>query len=67
MLRPEQLRLGHGTAAQVELVEFYGHDSMVVVNVDGTRLRVRCGPDPAVRRGDPVAVEFTGSSVVGFA
>lgn len=67
MLRPEQLRLCHGTAAQVELVEFYGHDSMVVVNVDGTRLRVRCGPDPAVRRGDPVAVEFTGSSVVGFA
>ena len=67
MLRPEQLRLARGAAAEVELVEFYGHDSMVVANLDGTLLRVRCGPDPEVRRGDSVAVEFTGTSVVGFA
>ena len=67
MLRPEQLRLARGAAAKVELVEFYGHDSMVVANLDGTLLRVRCGPDPEVRRGDSVAVEFTGTSVVGFA
>ena len=67
MLRPEQLRLAQGTAAEVELVEFYGHDSMVVANLDGTQLRVRCGPDPEVRRGDSVAVEFTGTSVVAFA
>ncbi len=67
MLRPEQLRLAQGSAAEVELVEFYGHDSMVVANLDGALLRVRCGPDPDVRRGDSVAVEFTGTSVVGFA
>jgi len=67
MLRPEQLRLAQGTTAEVELVEFYGHDSMVVANLDGTQLRVRCGPDPEVRRGDSVAVEFTGTSVVAFA
>ena len=67
MLRPEQLRLADGTSAEVELVEFYGHDSMVVANLDGTQLRVRCGPDPEVRRGDSVAVEFTGTSVVAFA
>ena len=67
MLRPEQLRLAPGTAAQVELVEFYGHDSMVVANLDGTHLRVRCGPDPNVRRGDVVAVEFIGTDVVAFA
>ena len=67
MLRPEQLRLVQGTAAEVELVEFYGHDSMVVANLDGTQLRVRCGPDPHVRRGDSVSVEFTGTSVVAFA
>ena len=67
MLRPEQLRLGAGTGAEVELVEFYGHDSMVVANLDGTRLRVRCGPDPDVRRGDPVAVEFIGTDVMAFA
>ena len=67
MLRPEQLRLAPGTAAEVELVEFYGHDSMVVANLDGTRLRVRCGPDPNVRRGDTVAVEFIGTDVAAFA
>ncbi len=67
MLRPEQLRLAPGTAAQVELVEFYGHDSMVLANLDGTHLRVRCGPDPNVRRGDVVAVEFIGTDVVAFA
>ena len=67
MLRPEQLRLVQGTAAKVELVEFYGHDSMVVASLGGTQLRVRCGPDPHVRRGDSVSVEFTGTSVVAFA
>ncbi len=66
MLRPEQLRLARGSTAEVELVEFYGHDSMVVANLDGALLRVRCGPDPEVRRGDSVAVEFTGTSVVAF-
>lgn len=66
MLRPEQLQLRAGTAGEVELVEFYGHDSMVMVNLDGTQLRVRCGPDPAVRRGDAVAVEFIGTDVVVF-
>ena len=66
MLRPEQLRLAAGADAEVELVEFYGHDSMVVANLDGTHLRVRCGPDPAVRRGDAVAVEFIGTDVVAF-
>lgn len=67
MLRPEQLRLAHGATAKVELVEFYGHDSMVVANLDGTQLRVRCGPDPQVRRGDSVSVEFVGTEVVAFA
>lgn len=66
MLRPEQLRLAPGMSAEVELVEFYGHDSMVVANLDGTRLRVRCGPDPDVRRGDAAAVEFIGTDVVAF-
>ena len=67
MLRPEQLRLAPGASAEVELVEFYGHDSMVVANLDGTQLRVRCGPDPHVVRGDAVAVEFIGTDVVAFA
>ncbi len=66
LIRPEQLRLAPGSTAEVELVEFYGHDSMVVANLDGKRLRVRCGPNPQVRRGDAVAVEFIGSEVVAF-
>ena len=67
MLRPEQLRLTQGAAAEVELVEFYGHDSMVVASLGGTHLRVRCGPDPEVQRGDAVSVEFIGTEVVAFA
>ncbi len=67
LLRPEQLSLTDGNSAEVEFVEFYGHDSMVHILVDGQPVRVRTGPHPDVRRGDRVGVTFTGSSVRAFA
>lgn len=71
LLRPEDLRLhptddrGHGT---VELVEYYGHDAMVLVGlVDGTKLRVRTGPVPPAGRGDRVEVSYHGLPTTAFA
>ncbi|MGB5757306.1 MAG: ABC transporter ATP-binding protein [Acidimicrobiales bacterium] len=67
LLRPEQLALATGDGATVELVEFYGHDAMVYLTIDGQSIRVRTGPKPGVRRGDRVAMTFTGDRVRAFA
>lgn len=66
LLRPEQLAIRDGANASVELVEYYGHDAMVFVSAGDLQLRVRCGPDFTVRRGDRVAVEFVGREAVTF-
>jgi iron(III) transport system ATP-binding protein len=66
VLRPEQLALVDGRAATVELVEFYGHDAMVVVSLNGHAIRVRTGPDPGVVRGNKVDLAFTGRAVRSF-
>lgn len=66
LLRPEQLRLGAGNHGEVVQIEYYGHDSMVFVDVGDAVLSVRAGTDPAVRRGDAVAVTYSGSAAVAF-
>lgn len=66
VLRPEQLRLVEGGGATVELVEFYGHDAMVFVDVGGQSLRVRCDASVDVSRGDFVDVEFVGDTARAF-
>lgn len=66
LLRPEQLRLGAGSHGEVVQIEYYGHDSMVFVDVGDAVLSVRAGTDPAVTRGDAVAVEYSGSAAVAF-
>ena len=40
ILRPEQLSIEAGGEAEVQLVEYYGHDSMVFVNLGDQQLRV---------------------------
>jgi iron(III) transport system ATP-binding protein len=61
LLRPESIRLQHGTGATVRLVEFYGHDVVYEVSLDdGSPLRVRTGPGSGFARGDSVAVRFAG-------
>ena len=66
LLRPEQLRLGAGSHGEVVQIEYYGHDSMVFVDVGDAVLSVRAGTDPAVTRGDAVAVTYSGSAAVAF-
>ena len=66
LLRPEQLALVAGDSAVVQMVEFYGHDAMVFVSIDGQSLRIRTGPEVAVVRGDRVGVEFRGTAAQAF-
>jgi iron(III) transport system ATP-binding protein len=54
-------------AAEVEMVEFYGHDAMVFVAVKGHRLQVRTGPMVDVKRGDRVGLRFVGGTASAFA
>ncbi|MBK5222648.1 MAG: ABC transporter ATP-binding protein [Acidimicrobiia bacterium] len=77
LLRPEQITLravadsagganGRATAT-VELVEFYGHDSVAVVRLDdGSQLRTRTAGPPQVRRGDLVEVHPSPTPTVAF-
>ena len=71
LVRPEHLRLAPGAAAVVELLEYYGHDTVYVVRLDDNGaahapLRVRAGSVPEYRRGDRVAVSYAGPPAVAF-
>ncbi|MDQ1012855.1 ABC-type Fe3+/spermidine/putrescine transport system ATPase subunit [Streptomyces sp. V4I23] len=68
VLRPEQLRLtapesaaARGTVSQVD---FYGHDAMVTVDVDGLdqSVEVRVSGPVAVRPGDRTGIRVTGEA-----
>lgn len=79
LLRPEELRLsgngrptdageGRAGAGVVELVEFYGHDTVYVVGIEGgATVRVRAGSAPEHRRGDPVTVGYAGRPAIAYA
>lgn len=66
LIRPEQLSLTDDGKATVENVEFYGHDAMVVVDLDGQTLRIRTGPSITVARGDRVGVAYVGREARAF-
>jgi hypothetical protein len=52
----------------VELVEFYGHDTVYVVRLpDGVAVRVRQGSAPRFARGDTVTVRYVGPPTVAYA
>ncbi len=63
LLRPEHLALTPGGAATVTQVEYYGHDAMVFVDVEGNTLSVRTGALPGVGRGDAVTVSYVGGDL----
>jgi len=68
LLRPEELRLTTGGDATVELIEFYGHDTVYLVRTAaGPLVRVRAGAAPVHRRGDQVTVSYAGGPAVSFA
>jgi hypothetical protein len=67
LLRPEALRLASGGDAMVELVEFYGHDTVYLVRTaTGPRVRVRAGSAPQHRRGEHVTVSYAGGPALSF-
>jgi|TARA_B110000438_G_scaffold219818_1_gene212814 iron(III) transport system ATP-binding protein len=77
VIRPEDLKIthsddpdarnskpGHG---EVELVEYYGHDAIVLVRLDdGTGVRVRTGPIPPASRGTRVGLIYDGLPTTAF-
>lgn len=61
LVRPEALRVDPGDAGAVQVVEFYGHDSVYEVALDdGPRLRARVAGAPCVARGQRVGVAYVG-------
>lgn len=68
LVRPEECRIHPGGDGRVELVEFYGHDTVYVVGLpDGSRVRVREGSAPTAARGDAVGVSFDGPPTIAYA
>jgi len=70
LLAAEQSReanVEQGSDAEVELVEYYGHDTVYVVTLaDGTQVRVREVSVPRFDRGDRARVAATGAPAVVF-
>ena len=67
LIRPEQLVVtADGRDATVELVEFYGHDAMVYLDLGGQTVRARTEPNVRFRRGDQVSLTYTGDAAVSF-
>jgi iron(III) transport system ATP-binding protein len=67
LLRPEHLVIETGDDATVELVEYYGHDHVTIVTLDGgNQLRCRTPGPPRFARGQRVGVRIDGSSAVAF-
>jgi iron(III) transport system ATP-binding protein len=66
LVRPEHLAVEPGGSARVELVEYYGHDSVVIVScADGAVLRCRAVVTDVVR-GDAVDVRYVGPPTVAY-
>ena len=72
LVRPEELAItarddASNGAARVELVEFYGHDTVYWVELDdGTSVQVRAGSGPRFSRGDRVALRYRGGETIAY-
>ncbi len=74
LVRPEQVviepadgRTFIGSPAAVDLVEYYGHDTLVQVRLAGGEVIRARVLDAHVRRGDQVTVRYGGTPTVAFA
>ena len=64
LLRPEHLRLAADGDTVVELVEFYGHDTVYELRLPaGDRIRARASGAPAFRRDEKVSISYDGPPV----
>ncbi len=66
LVRPEHLTLETDGAWKIQLVEFYGHDTMYIASRNGQELRVRSPQAPRHQRGDLVTVAYSGPSAASF-
>lgn len=68
LVRPEHLVVVPGDTATVELVEYYGHDHVVIVSLDdGRSVRCRAPGAPMFGRGERVAIRPVGLPSIAFA
>ena len=67
LVRPEHVRITPGGAATVTLVEYYGHDSVILVETSGGEsVRVRT-MFTTLQRGDAVSVSYAGPPTAAYA
>jgi iron(III) transport system ATP-binding protein len=67
LVRPEHVRITPGGAATVTLVEYYGHDSVILVETSaGEAVRVRT-MFTTLQRGDAVSVCYAGPPTAAYA
>ena len=67
LVRPEHVRITPGGAATVTLVEYYGHDSVILVETStGDSVRVRT-MFTTLQRGDAVSVSYAGPPTAAYA
>ncbi len=66
LVRPEGVALAAGGGGMVEVVEYYGHDTVYRLDVDGRPLRAREGGAPRWDRGDRVGVRYRGGPTVAW-
>jgi iron(III) transport system ATP-binding protein len=71
LVRPEQLTASAPGPAEpatgvVSLIEYYGHDTVYLVDAGGERLRVRETAEPLFTRGDPVVVRYAGGPAMAY-
>ena len=66
-VRPEQLHASHGGPHRIALVEYYGHDTVLLVDTtDHNTVRVRIGPGQVFTHDDLVTLEYRGQPTVAF-
>ncbi len=66
LVRPEDLSLASEGPGTITLTEYYGHDMMVTVDLDGTQVLVRAPARAEWMRGDQVSVSYVGSAANAF-
>lgn len=66
LVRPEDLSLASDGPGTITLTEYYGHDMMVTVDLDGTQVLVRAPARAEWMRGDQVSVAYIGDAANAF-
>ncbi len=66
LVRPEDLALTADGPGTITLTEYYGHDMMVTVELDGQSVLVRAPARAEWMRGDRVSVSYIGEAANAF-